>query len=125
MNAVSIVILILAAAAIGAAAVFTVRRSRRGSACCGEHTSVKKLKASDTNRRHYAHEARAEITGMTCENCAVKVQNALNALPGVMADVKIDGRKAKIYTKEPVDEMSIRQAVHGAGYGVGSFTVIR
>lgn len=112
------------AAVLAAALSVTIRRGRKGSACCGENAKVKKRKVRG-GRKDYPHEASAVIMGMMCENCAIKVQNALNALPGFKARVTVDGKKAEILSKEPVDEQAIRRAVHGAGYGVGDFTIIR
>jgi copper chaperone CopZ len=56
---------------------------------------------------------------MTCDNCAARVENALNSLEGIWASVRIDTGKARILSKETVDERKIREAVRGAGYGVG------
>lgn len=122
MGAVLVYIALAAGIAAAVAAVF--RRSRNGSACCGKTEKVKKTKPSGGGK-NYRHEAAARISGMMCENCAAKVQNALNGLPGVRARVTIDGKQARIFSRDPVDEQAIRRAVHAAGYGVCDFTIIR
>ena len=55
---------------------------------------------------------------MTCENCARKVENALNLLDGTWAVVSISGGSAKVLSKTPLDEAALREAVRGAGYVV-------
>ena len=61
------------------------------------------------------------IGGMTCENCARKVENALNRLDGTWAIVSISGGSAKVLSKTPPDEAAIREAVRGAGYVVTDY----
>ena len=119
----TVLIYALLAAVLASALSVTIRRSRKGSACCGEHVKVKKVRARGS-RKDYPHEASAGITGMMCENCAAKVQNALNALPGVSARVTIDGKKAEILSKEPLDEQTVRRTVHEGGYGISGFKII-
>ena len=58
---------------------------------------------------------------MTCENCARKVENALNRLDGTWAIVSISGGSAKVLSKTPPDEAAIREAVRGAGYVVTDY----
>ena len=37
-----------------------------------------------------------DISGMTCDHCAVTAQDALNALPGVWASVSFKERAAEV-----------------------------
>ena len=116
MNLVLIIILIL----IIAWAVWrTVLRSRKGGGCCGEHeTAAKKTVISDCNPSHYPYTVTLAIGGMTCENCARKVENALNRLDGTWASVSISDHTAKVRCKKQPDETTLRTAVREAGYVV-------
>ena len=97
----------------------TLIRSRKGGGCCGEHESAeKKVTVSDRNKTHYPYAVLLQIGGMTCENCARKVENALNLLDGTWAVVSISGGSAKVLSKTPPDEAALREAVRGAGYVV-------
>lgn len=97
----------------------TLIRSRKGGGCCGEHESAeKKVTVSDRNKAHYPYAVLLQIGGMTCENCARKVENALNLLDGTWAVVSISGGSAKVLSKTPPDEAALREAVRGAGYVV-------
>ena len=79
----------------------TISRSKQGSACCGGHEeNIKRVGPSDRNKSHYPYEAKADIMGMTCDNCAARVENALNKLDGIWASVSINSKKAKILSKE-------------------------
>ena len=109
-------ILILALVA-GAAALRVRKRAKSGGGCCGDReAAVPKTAVKDRNRAHYPHELTLQIGGMTCENCARRVENALNALPGTWASVSMDGRKARIRLKQPADMALLREAVRQAGY---------
>ena len=97
----------------------TLIRSRKGGGCCGEHESAeKKVTVSDRNKAHYPYAVLLQIGGMTCENCARKVENALNLLDGTWAVVSVSGGSAKVLSKTPPDEAALREAVRGAGYVV-------
>ena len=103
----------------------TLIRSRKGGGCCGEHESAeKKVTVSDRNKAHYPYAVLLQIGGMTCENCARKVENALNLLDGTWAVVSISGGSAKVLSKTPPDEAALREAVRGAGYVVTGFRSI-
>lgn len=102
-----------------AAAVVARRRATRGSACCGEREAAPvRSRVADRSRSHYPYETTLSIGGMTCENCAIRVENALNALPGTWASVSISDHRATVRTKEAPDERTLRAAVSQAGYVV-------
>ncbi len=58
-----------------------------------------------------------EITGMTCEHCARTVEEALNALPGVQAEVSYEQRRARVRTEGAPDPGRLIEAVRARGYG--------
>lgn len=59
-----------------------------------------------------------EITGMTCDHCAVTIKKALERLPGVSADVSFATRKAVVDAPESLDCDRMTGAIREAGYGV-------
>ncbi len=115
-------LLVLAiAVAVVVAAMVARRRARRGSACCGEHDEAPvRARVHDRDKSHYPYETELTIGGMTCENCAIKVENALNGLPGTWASVSIGSRSARVRTKERPDMDTLRAVVREAGYVVTS-----
>ena len=58
------------------------------------------------------------IDGMTCGNCARRVENALNRLDGGWATVDLGAAQAKLLLKKQPEEAVLRQAVRDAGYAV-------
>ena len=113
-------LIVMAIAAILLWAVVTAaRRFRRGSECCGEHgASVKRIRVRDRNPSHYPYAVTLTVGGMVCENCAAKVENALNALGGVWASVDQGTGRAVVRAVTPPDEDALREAVRKAGYAV-------
>ena len=109
----------LLAAVVAAAVVVVRRRATRGSACCGEHEAAPaRVRVVDRNKSHYPYETRLSIANMTCDNCAARVENALNALPGTWATVSMATREARVRTKGEPDERAMRDAVAAVGYVV-------
>ena len=102
------------------------RRLRKGGGCCGEREPApKRTPVVDRNRSHYPCEVMLDIGGMTCDNCARRVENALNALEGVWAVVRVDTHTARVRLKEAPDEAALRAAVSGAGYVVNGIRTVR
>ena len=56
------------------------------------------------------------IDGMRCSHCSGRVQQALNSLPGVNAEINLD-KKCAVVTGS-VDNEEIKKAVENAGYKV-------
>ena len=81
----------------------TKERSRRG-------------RVADRDKTHYPYETVLTIDGMTCSNCVRRVENVLNQLDGVWAQVDLSSRKAAVRMKQPLPEDTLRDAVRAAGY---------
>ena len=64
------------------------------------------------------------IEGMTCASCVARVEKALLAVPGVReATVNLATEEASVRADAGVDVATLRLAVEGSGYGVGSLRV--
>ena len=57
-----------------------------------------------------------QIEGMTCQNCAKQVENALNAIDGVWAEVDLKQNRAMVRQKEQISVEKLCAAVEKAGY---------
>jgi copper chaperone len=85
--------------------------------CCG--SAAKSVKA-ETKKLSDAVTAEKilSIGGMHCENCAARVQNALNSIEGVSAEVHLTDKTALVRMSRPVNDGELRAAVARAGYEV-------
>ena len=114
---IGIIVLLIAA---GIYAVISYRKKLK-SGCCGSgggEIREKKIKSADTDKSHYPHIAVLTVTGMTCDNCEARVQNALNRTEGLLAEVSRKNGTATVYAKAPIDLPQLEQIVRNAGYGV-------
>ena len=58
------------------------------------------------------------IEGMMCGHCTGRVEQALNALEGVKAEVSLDNKTATVTAVEEIAEELLVKAVTDAGYTV-------
>ncbi|MGH0051774.1 MAG: heavy-metal-associated domain-containing protein [Sphaerochaetaceae bacterium] len=100
-----------------------VRKLRHGDSCCttGE-ARIKKVRVADRDTNHYPYKAELSISGMTCSNCAIRVENALNSLPGIWANVDLRKNIALVHSKTDIDVEALRQTVQQSGYTVTEIT---
>lgn len=77
-----------------------------------------RLRVADRDKRHYPYQTELSIGNMTCENCAIRVENALNVLPDTWAQVSISTHKALVRTKQEPDVAELKRAISAAGYVV-------
>ena len=93
--------------------------------CCGTGgNNLKKRKSADENASHYPYAYRVLIEGMTCRNCAIRIENAFHAYEGYYAQVDLKKSTATVHVKEAVDEFDLKQIVTRAGYTVKNVEVI-
>ena len=90
------------------------------SGCCGASSqpSVKKMKVRDKDKSHYPYSLLLKVDGMSCGNCASHVENALNSLEGVWAQVDLEKGEALVRMKQEYGNNELKQAVKDAGYVV-------
>ena len=60
------------------------------------------------------------IEGMMCVHCKANVEKALNAIPGVTAQVDLDAGTAAVTCPDGVTDEALTAAVTEAGYTVKS-----
>ena len=119
--AVIIIITAVLAAAVVYAVLTVVKRFRKGSSCCGDKVPRVSRTRKRFRKSEYPYSFKMKITGMVCDNCCARVENALNELDGICARVSIGTHTAVIHSRENADK-TIREraekAVVRAGYGV-------
>ena len=60
------------------------------------------------------------LDGLRCMNCVAHAKKALEAIPGVAADVTLDPPRALVRMDRDVPEAALRAAIEGEGYHVVS-----
>ena len=101
--------------------IFSVKSymKKLASGCCGAgEDKVKKIKPEDSDIKNYPCHKKVRIGGMTCKNCAARVENAFNSRDGFYAKVDLSKKTADVYMKNPADTALIADIVRRSGYEV-------
>ncbi len=116
-------IVIFVLAIIVVCSILSIRkRIKYGSACCGTRDAApKKIKVKDKNKSHYPHTYTLTVDGMHCSNCARRVENALNAMDGVWATVKLENNTVLVRSKNPMKWEDFSKTISDAGYTLIEF----
>ena len=100
-------------------------RGRAKSSCCGSAETVLPKRVEDTDESHYPFKYYVSIDGMKCSNCAVNVENSINASGDTWAHVNLGRRRAEVLSKQEKTEGDFVQALKGTGYKVTGFEAAR
>ncbi|EHI96786.1 Heavy metal transport/detoxification protein [Clostridium sp. DL-VIII] len=90
--------------------------------CCGGtvEKSTKKKKLNKIDLEQYKFSKTIYIEGMTCKNCTAHVENELNSLDDVYAEVDLKSNLAKVKMHSDISDNTLENAVRRAGYTVKS-----
>ncbi len=113
MGTVIIVVLIAALCVIGA--ISYAKRLSHG--CCGTGGSERKV-TKNADLSEYKYQYSVKIGGMSCKNCAVRIENAFNRQEGIYARADFKTGISEISAKEPVSDFELRKTILGLGYSV-------
>ncbi|MCH1983491.1 cation transporter [Ruminococcus sp. OA3] len=92
--------------------------------CCGSGgDSEKRIRPADRDISHYPFVYKMGIDGMTCQNCAVKIENAFHEREGFLAKVNLQRAEVIVRTREIVQEEQLRQIMKEKGYYVRSVEI--
>ena len=113
-----IVLGVLAVACVIAVVSF-VKRMKSG--CCGAGGDpVEKIRTDTKNPADYPFQYTITIEGMTCKNCAVRIENKFNQTDGYLAKVNLHKNSALIRSKTDVTDGDLKSIVARAGYHITS-----
>ena len=111
------VIIVILAAVTACGGYLSCKRLTKGGGCCGEHEAAEKtVTVQDRDRSHYPYSAEMKIDGMTCRNCARRVENSLNSEEGIWARVDLNSSTARILSKNEIDKRRLKSIIAAAGY---------
>ena len=106
---------------IGACAILSCKKKLKSGCCCNGCCDIK-IAPSDTDTSHYAYKSIILIDGLTCQHCAVTIENAFNRREGYMAKVNLRKNQAELWSKEIADADDIRRTLSVMGYPVAGIT---
>ena len=97
-------------------AVLRAKKHFKGGGCCGSGGNTIRDKKSLTAPK--IGEKVMTIEGMHCENCEIRVENALNRLDHVACKVSWKKKNAVISYSEEVSDEMLKETVERLGYQV-------
>ena len=108
--------IVVALLAILAFAMIHAKKHFKGGGCCGSGSNTIRDKKSLTAPK--IGEKVMTIEGMHCENCEIRVENALNRLDHVACKVSWKKKNAVISYSEEVSDEMLKETVERLGYQV-------
>lgn len=115
-STVSTVIVCLIIIVIAFFSIISYIKKLSNGCCASSVDKVERIKPMNRRKGSYPYSKIVEIGGMSCKNCAIKVENAFNSLDGYYAKVDIKGNKVLILMMRPTDDDTIREIVKKSGY---------
>ncbi|MCD7892657.1 MAG: heavy-metal-associated domain-containing protein [Erysipelotrichaceae bacterium] len=116
MNMADIIVLLIVAVLMVFACKGAIKHFKGEGSCCGGGGSVSS--SNKTLSGEVLGKKVLKISGMHCENCASKVQNAINAIDGASAQVDLENQSATVTYDREIKDKVIIKAVEKAGYKV-------
>lgn len=87
--------------------------------CCGTGgDDIERISPIDEDVSHYPYITELSVGGMTCKNCAMRIENAFNKNDGYYATVDFKTAHAVIRTKSEASQSEIRRIIYQLGYTI-------
>lgn len=99
-----------------ALAILRSRKHFKGGGCCGSGSNTIRSKKTLTEPK--LGEKTLIVEGMHCENCEIRVENALNRLDGVVCKVNLKKKTATVSYSTEVSDALLKETVEKMGYKV-------
>ena len=97
-------------------AIFRAKKHFKGGGCCGSGSTTIRDKKTLTGPK--IGEKVLNVEGMHCENCEIRVENALNRLDGVVCKVNLKKKTATVSYSAEVSDALLKETVERLGYEV-------
>lgn len=111
-NAIIIIVLLV----ILVLALLRAKKHFKSGGCCGSGSNTIRSKKKLTEPK--LGEKVLTVEGMHCENCEIRVENALNRLDGVVCKVNLRKKTATVSYSAEVSDDLLKKAVENMGYKV-------
>lgn len=97
-------------------AIMKTRKHFRSGGCCGSGSKI--IRSGKTLSEPKIGEMVLVIDGMHCENCEIRVENALNRLDGVACKVNLKKKTATVSYSSEISIGLLKETVEKMGYKV-------
>lgn len=97
-------------------AILRTKKHFKGGGCCGSGGTTIRTKKQLTEPK--IGEKILVIEGMRCENCEIRVENALNRLDGAACKVNLKKKTATVSLSREISDAVLKETVEKMGYKV-------
>lgn len=97
-------------------ALLRAKKHFSGGGCCGSGSTT--IRSRKTLSDPKLGEKVLTVEGMHCENCEIRVENALNRLDGVACRVNLRKKTAIVSYSAEVSDALLKETVEKLGYQV-------
>ena len=111
----NLIIIGLLAVVVIIALLRAMKHFKGGGCCSGGSNTIRDKKTMTAPK---LGEKTLVIEGMHCENCEIRVQNALNRLEGVVCTVSFRKKTAVVSYSTEIADSLLRETVEKLGYQV-------
>ena len=112
----NIIIIVIVVAILFFAVRSSLAHFKGEGACCGGGGKAKPIKPQKLDK--VIATRLVGIEGMVCDNCALRVQNALNSVEGINAKVKLSRSTAIVKLGREITDAEITEIITNLGYKV-------
>ncbi len=95
---------------------YSIPHFKGEGSCCGGGSATKRVKPKKLTT--VVANKRIRIEGMVCDNCAVRVANALNSLEAVNAKVNRSRGEAVVKLGKSIEGEELKATIEALGYKV-------
>ncbi len=92
----------------------SIKHFKGEGGCCGGGGGI--IETKKTLSEPELGSKKISISGMTCDNCRIRVQNALNSIDGLSANVNLKKGTAILHFSKEISDDEIRKCIENAGY---------
>ena len=97
-------------------AILRTKKHFKGGGCCGSGSNT--IRTRKTLTAPKLGEKVLIVEGMHCENCEIRVENALNRLDGVACKVNLKKKTATVAYSAEIPDQLLKETVEKMGYKV-------
>lgn len=116
-----VVVIILMVAAFAFRSSLSHFRGEGG--CCGGSNKLKKNRKKRL-KKVLNEKYIVQVDGMHCKSCAIRIENAINSVDGVVADVNLSKQTAKIKADHKIEISDIIEIIELEGYQVNQTQIV-
>lgn len=99
---------------------FKAYKNKLKGGCCGVERTNQPInqKVKMVNKNNFTNIKEIKISGMSCDHCKTTIENLFNLNSNSYIDIDLQNNRAKLYSKDYIDNDEVIGKISSAGYKV-------